>query len=1315
MRRKSEGFTLIEVLATVIILAIILSISFGVYNGLIKRSKEKTVTISKENILKAAELYSKETTDTNSWWGYVSDEKNYKYVCVTIQDLINNGYFGDDFVDKIVTNEDESISNNTLIKVVKDQNNMTIIKTEISTENTLDGCNQSLKDTIDDSEVDSYTLTYHFNDDKNTVSIDTFVIGADEPYHLKKPTYDGYSFLGWYTSKYGGSKIGDADDLYEPAYNINLYAHWNANKKAVRIKLNMNGGTLSSDKAEEVSSNEDGYILINDNEILHTIIHGQKIGEDGIYNYNNPSYINIINPGYSTPNGKEWCTKENDIIKDCYNQKTRYTSKEFCTDTSKDCDVTLYVNWQSETFIITLNNKKATTAGTGQIYLEYAYRWFLDAEKTKWMKQKSASGTKNPITIPVKTGYKFNGYYTEESGAGTQIIDSEGYIIASKTKTFTDDGTLYAYWTPNVYTITLNNKGATTAGTTKIYLKYNDGWYSDAEATNKITKITSPAKNGYLYDGYYKEETGGENPLIDDGGNIVSGKTKAFTANATLYAYWTTNNYKIIYNANGGTGTTASTSCGYNVDCTLRANSFKKTGYTFDGWYTAASGGTKKAPGTKIKITANTTMYAHWIANKYRVTYSGDGGLIRIDGNSSNLMASYSALNNAGTGHSSSTTKWIDISGRKVHGTVNKGTWGANYLSFNGSTSYVKLGALNSNKQTILVTFQTTSPSTKQFILGNWETGGGGIYLNGSKICGEYYVDGAWRIIKGKNTIEANKTYTAVLTYSGSTVALYIDGELQDSISVSGTIKAPKSSTLMFMGCNPAGDSCSSDYFNGKIYEAAVISAAVTAARAKTCSGLEVTYDAKYTNLPTPTRNGYNFEGWYTAASGGTKITADSKVATAGDHVLYARWSPFIPNGFYLVVPTKSNTFALHVLNVKVDNGSTVKIYKKATTEVGIKAQTTKVTNIGDGSITIINKHSRKAIEIKGGTMANGTDIQIYTSNSTLSQMWFPNPNSDGYILESAKDRTYVMDVTDNDFANGTNVQLKKSATSNGQIFSFVAVTAYKGNSYTIKYNANGGSGTIANQAVSKWEDDVKLAENTFTRTNYSFDSWNSEANGSGIKYSAGGTYSGLTHTAGGTFNLYAQWKDVKKPTCTTTKSNKGTTSGVTVTVKCSDAGDGCTQSTYTYTKVKSSKTYTVTDKAGNTGTCSVSVSSKKETRYQTRSCSTAARCSSAGCATWGSWQNYTCYGNAPSYACSWASSHGDGKTVKYRCYAVHGCAAAEDSKSMVQKATCSTYNRSYDKCGCSTWGSYGSFSSWSEKSCTSTSTKLCESRTIYS
>lgn len=59
-----------------------------------------------------------------------------------------------------------------------------------------------------------------------------------------------------------------------------------------------------------------------------------------------------------------------------------------------------------------------------------------------------------------------------------------------------------------------------------------------------------------------------------------------------------------------------------------------------------------------------------------------------------------------------------------------------------------------------------------------------------------------------------------------------------------------------------------------------------------TCSldSKNVTYQSTYGTLPVPVRPGYRFLGWFTASSGGTQYTSDTKVTTASDHTLYAHW-----------------------------------------------------------------------------------------------------------------------------------------------------------------------------------------------------------------------------------------------------------------------------------------------------------------------------------------------------------------------------------------------------------------------------------------
>lgn len=52
-----------------------------------------------------------------------------------------------------------------------------------------------------------------------------------------------------------------------------------------------------------------------------------------------------------------------------------------------------------------------------------------------------------------------------------------------------------------------------------------------------------------------------------------------------------------------------------------------------------------------------------------------------------------------------------------------------------------------------------------------------------------------------------------------------------------------------------------------------------------------VTAGGPYGSLPTPVRNGYTFDGWYTSANGGSKVWDSSIVSQTQDHTLYAHWT----------------------------------------------------------------------------------------------------------------------------------------------------------------------------------------------------------------------------------------------------------------------------------------------------------------------------------------------------------------------------------------------------------------------------------------
>ena len=106
----------------------------------------------------------------------------------------------------------------------------------------------------------------------------------------------------------------------------------------------------------------------------------------------------------------------------------------------------------------------------------------------------------------------------------------------------------------------------------------------------------------------------------------------------------------------------------------------------------------------------------------------------------------------------------------------------------------------------------------------------------------------------------------------------------------------------------------------------------------------------------------------------------------------------------------------------------------------------------------------------------------------------------------------------------------------------------------SITYNANGGTGTMANQTICN---SANLTTNSFTKSGFIFAGWNTKADGSGTSYADGATVSGL-----GEITLYAQW--TVPPTVVSFNTNGGTGTMANQTIT---AGNPANLTTNSFTK----------------------------------------------------------------------------------------------------------------------------------------------------
>lgn len=194
----------------------------------------------------------------------------------------------------------------------------------------------------------------------------------------------------------------------------------------------------------------------------------------------------------------------------------------------------------------------------------------------------------NVLPTPTWSYHTFLGWYTAASG-GTKLT-------SSWSTTCSTTYTVYAHWSWDTCTVTYDANGGSCSTSTATV---NKG--------AAIGTLPTPTRTYYSFDGWYTAASGG---------NKVS-TTTTFTANTTLYAHWTRLKCTITYNANGGSCSTSSVTINQG-DAIGTLATPTRSYYTFDAWYTAASGGTKIA--TTTTFTSNSTIYAHWTPNNY--TYS---------------------------------------------------------------------------------------------------------------------------------------------------------------------------------------------------------------------------------------------------------------------------------------------------------------------------------------------------------------------------------------------------------------------------------------------------------------------------------------------------------------------------------------------------------------------------------------------------------------------------------------------------------------------------------------------------------------------
>ena len=515
--------------------------------------------------------------------------------------------------------------------------------------------------------------------------------------------------------------------------------------------------------------------------------------------------------------------------------------------------VTLYAQWQAKTYTV---NQSHTNAGT--VTISPATAKFGQALSISWGPE-NADGYNYSFTgVTVYAGTAASGTILATFGSGTS-------------GNFTMTGTYYANIcvavvysrSPKTYTIALNGNGADTGheGPTSVTATYN------AEMPSIAANL--PTRNGFAFDGYYISDDDGEtlgDKYYNADGTSAHNWTTAGTG--TLFANWVVWTVTIEYSGNGNTGGTApaaSYSDTFNVGdlIDIAPNSYTKTGYNFGGWdvYRGEVYVTKITAATHRFTTEQAgsdgqrlTLKAHWDRKTTTVTLnmqSGSGGTGEVTASYGLEMPSATMPSRTGytfggyfTGENGTGTKYYNADGTSANNWNFEDATKTLYAKWTAKTTTITLNMQSGSDGTseVTATFDKAMPSAAMPIRTGYTFGGYFVGTNGS---GTQYYNADGTSTRNWNLEDATKTLYAKWTANSYTVTF----DQQDG---------------------SGGD----DSATG-------------------------TYDQNMPAITTPTRNYYDFQGYYSEEDGkGTQYyKADGTYNTTWDidndeTTLYAYWTP---------------------------------------------------------------------------------------------------------------------------------------------------------------------------------------------------------------------------------------------------------------------------------------------------------------------------------------------------------------------------------------------------------------------------------------
>ena len=618
MNLNKKGYTLIELLAVILIIGLILVLStYGIIKA-VKSSKEKVTTLSEKSIKEAAETYATEKNDDSNYWLDITDKEN-KYFCTTIEELMNKG-----LLDKKAESTKFKKSDFVLVK----KNKVTNVnsKAEILTN---DNNNDDYK--VCSGNIVNEKVTEYPKLDSGTSYTDEIEVPfTDANTNSNSTMTDKVCMYGDSTAniKEIGVIEGNTCKLQGLKQNEKYY---------LRVCMKTSRGSYLCSNTESRSTlqvKKPTYTLSSNT--LTIKYNNANIKGEAKY------YFKSTIKGTSNINVKR-CTLSNNIFT-CDGNTTTIEKNTWYQSSSDQISVSYTTTGKASVTARTVDKSNNYSESTKDFTINKYTITFIKEPADKigggtiniTKSCYAISGQSCSITSPdiEKKGYTIIGWNTNKN-ATTSIWN------INTSKSISSSATYYPILKANIYTITLNNQGATSSGTKKVYYQYNTTktingttcyYYTNSSLTTCLSggyNINKPSKTGYSFKGYYTSTNGSGTNYVNSSGTFINNAYKTI-GDKTLYANWQANTYTITYNANGGSGAPSSQSYTYdpNNDTVfyLSSTTPSRSGYTFLGWSlssTATSASYSAGQRWGTHNANNYTLYAVW---KKTVTVCGENG-----------------------------------------------------------------------------------------------------------------------------------------------------------------------------------------------------------------------------------------------------------------------------------------------------------------------------------------------------------------------------------------------------------------------------------------------------------------------------------------------------------------------------------------------------------------------------------------------------------------------------------------------------------------------------------------------------------------